>query len=141
MLNLENQVCSLELAKKLKSLNVKQESLFWWSDWYKEGSYSVGYQSLPQKIRKTEADGSFLDRITDRISAFTCAELGEMLPEEAATFSYREECYKSWMCKLHVKGDWSRYRKLTEASSMADAMGKMLIYLIENGLCPSPSKN
>ena len=29
-MKLENQVCSLELAKKLKELGVKQESLFWW---------------------------------------------------------------------------------------------------------------
>src|SRR2546422_7645806 len=31
-MKLENQVCSLELAKKLKQLSSKQESLFWWSE-------------------------------------------------------------------------------------------------------------
>ena len=157
MLNLENQVCSLELAKKLKSLNVKQESLFWWSDWYKEGSYSVGYQSLPQKIRKTEADGSFLDRITDRISAFTCAELGEMLPwtfiakrtskfPEAEMFlmmskddSMGQKSFSIWYEGMYDDGEEFKWESIIEQNE-AEARGKMLIYLIENGLCPSPSK-
>jgi hypothetical protein len=31
MISLEKQVCSLELAKRLKELGVKQESLFYWA--------------------------------------------------------------------------------------------------------------
>jgi hypothetical protein len=30
-MNLNQQVCSLELARKLKELGVKQESYFWWA--------------------------------------------------------------------------------------------------------------
>ena len=30
-MKLEDQVCSLELAKKLKELGVKQDSLFYWN--------------------------------------------------------------------------------------------------------------
>lgn len=137
-MKLENQVTNLEISKRLKELGIPQCSYFKWTDWH-NGVLNFGQPS--ENFRgewHVVTTPVWLDETV--VSAFTCAELGEMLPEEAATFSYREECYKSWMCKLHVKGDWSRYRKLTEASSMADAMGKMLIYLIENGLCPSPSK-
>ena len=31
-MKIESQVCSLELAKKLKELGVKQESLYYWCE-------------------------------------------------------------------------------------------------------------
>jgi hypothetical protein len=32
IVNLESQVCSLDLAKRLKELGIKQDSLFWYAD-------------------------------------------------------------------------------------------------------------
>jgi hypothetical protein len=40
MIPLKKQVCNLALAKRLKELGVKQESVYVWSDWFKEGKYS-----------------------------------------------------------------------------------------------------
>jgi len=37
-MKLENQVCSLEHAKKLKELGVKQENIWWWVE-TKDNSY------------------------------------------------------------------------------------------------------
>src|SRR5258707_584697 len=66
-MNLEQQVCGLDLAKRLKELGVKQESYFAWCDCDVHGEYQiVGFGA---------ADGEW------RISAFSAAELGEMLPQ------------------------------------------------------------
>lgn len=76
-MKLKDQVVSLELAKKLKELGVKQESLFYWSfgDVYEEGKeeWCVNYRS-----KVTKRNGVDLEWY----AAFTVAELGEMLPSD-----------------------------------------------------------
>jgi hypothetical protein len=67
-MKLEQQVVSLELAKKLKELGVKQESLFYWNRHKSEISWGLS-QTNCSKISHWET-----------ISAFTVAELGELLP-------------------------------------------------------------
>lgn len=112
-MNLEEQVCSLELAKRLKELGVKQESLFYWHN--DSGKDYPAY-----------GDPSLCLCPYDSISAFTVAELGEMLP------------LLCWSSK-DKKGQWvaldpidmlkSRQYSQTEA----DARAKVLVYSIENG--------
>jgi hypothetical protein len=69
-MNLEQQVCSLDFAKRLKELGVKQESLYLWSEHttpatlWNEGAYETKYEH-----RTTYPC----------YAAFTVAELGEML--------------------------------------------------------------
>jgi hypothetical protein len=65
-MELEKQVCSLELAKKLKELGVKQESYWYWLQ-MTEGPRLF---TLVEAVR--------LDPIFP-YSAFTVAELGEVL--------------------------------------------------------------
>jgi hypothetical protein len=110
-------VCSLDLAKQLKELGVKQDSYF---EWFDEGQY-----------------GAHLDKRTDansplgvkRYAAFTVAELGEMLPKYYAT--YRHSGNKvSWACDKVLENDEDSIFGPTEA----DARAKMLIYLLENKL-------
>jgi hypothetical protein len=117
-MTLEQQVVSLDLAKKLKELGVKQESLFCWYKHKKDGwtlvwPWAKGYEY---------------------ISAFTVAELGEILPDEVSTNKYTEPDLKTFMCKLHAEGDWQKYIEITEDSTEADARARMLIYLLENNL-------
>jgi hypothetical protein len=69
-MKLENQVCSLDLAKRLKKLGVKQESLFWWSA-HTEPATLWNEWSLEKQ--EGSPDTSY--------AAFTVAELGEMLPD------------------------------------------------------------
>lgn len=67
-MKLEDQVYSLELSRILQELEIKQESLFYWAkDFYHE-SFDIYYRS---RYSNTHENG---------ISAFTQAELGEMLP-------------------------------------------------------------
>lgn len=113
-MKLENQVVSLELAKKLKELGVKQDSLLCWSKinemvWLSDDFKNSRYYSLEAFI-----------------SAFTVAELGEILK--------RNGC-KSFQ-SFDVDGMWCCWHRSTNfiADTEADARAKMLIYLLENKL-------
>jgi hypothetical protein len=74
-MKLVEQVCSLELAKRLKELGVKQESYFYWTtlEYY---VHIPGVQEGPTPcvMPGFEVDGR------NKLSAFTVAELGEILP-------------------------------------------------------------
>ena len=74
-MKLEDQVCSLELAKRLKELGVKQDSLFWYKRWIPEkgSTYFMPEWKLSLYSKSTVNEYEY-------ISAFTVAELGEMLP-------------------------------------------------------------
>lgn len=113
VVKLEDQVCSLELAKRLKALGVKQDSLWWWKDVGDEYFlFSHVYESkLPQDC-----------------SAFTVAELGELLPLQCLSGksthfplipSHR------FICALEKKHQY--------ATTEANARAKMLIWLKERG--------
>lgn len=124
-MKLEDQVCSLDLAKKLKELGVKQESQFWWvhSSWVgAEGEpWELGYQGDFPGAGTQEED----------YSAFTVAELGEMLPRGA--FSVFNISSNRWDCEYQAP-TIIRPRIWDKGNTEADARAKMLVYLIEQGL-------
>jgi hypothetical protein len=117
-MKLENQVVSLEYAKKLKELGVKQESLYMWK--YDEDYYLVATNS-----RYGIGNGIVA-------SAYTVAELGEMLWKG-----------KNMLIPVTIENEWvgfdfkkrsPLYLGKTKDLSEADARAKMLIYLLENKL-------
>lgn len=125
-MNIEQQVVSLDLAKRLKELNVKQESLFWWSICHDcEKEYPEG---------SVKWDLSFDKQHGENISAFTVAELGEMLPDRA--YSFRGDYEHKWECTIDLLGD--EYYTTSGGDTEADARAKLLIYLLENGLMEVP---
>ena len=126
-MKLENQVCSLELAKKLKELEVKQNSLFYWIDVFEnmegnEECWQIHHISWLEKEKESY-------HVT---SAFTCGELGEMLPNSIDKFVMV-------IMKMN-KGTWvcGYYKDLKEMfyevgdKILVNAMALMLIWLIEN---------
>lgn len=143
-MKLEQQVCSLELAKKLKELGVKQESLFYWRLGYsviesfdngvslgKKGEFSDYQIEFYPKPRFTTANfkwnESDLRKLNEtEVSAFTVAELGEMLPGYYTVA--RKDNFDRWSV------GHEQLRKDFIADTEADARAKMLIYLLENGL-------
>lgn len=159
-MNLNDQVCSLELAKRLKELGIKQESLFFWSKLSIQTEYKLELRRHMQTQELILAD------CTDYISAFTVSELGELLPnkiliEANAPF----DCFAIYITKFNSVDEksiitnnyivnyecdstpaegidaWLR-RKLTSNfydKNLADAMAKMLIHLLENGLIKNDS--
>lgn len=116
-MELEKQVVSLELAKKLKELGVKQNGLFYWAHVNHDGKeYDAIFKGY---IRPGEP----MEYIA---SAFTVAELGELCPYEIwnAVKNAANESVKA----IIFNG------VLFEADTEADMRAKMLIYLIENKL-------
>lgn len=98
----------------MKELGFKQESLFY----YIPTSSSL-WLSPMIGVEKDEKC----------VSAYTVAELGEMLPDNCK--SYKGGKYFYWECRLiHKTG----YQSVSGASTEADARAKMLIYLKENNL-------
>lgn len=143
-MNLEDQVVSLEYAKKLKYLGVKQESLFYWNIgrlWYNLDSCG--------KIK---------------FSAFTSAELGDILPIHVITKqgepfnSYRlfittallqnkdnpdvfdKHYLVNYECDTFSPDDFfKRYlRKNCTDANLANAMSEMVIFLRTNNLMELP---
>ena len=120
-MKLENQVVSLELEKKMKELGFKQESIWFWQE-YKSGGGCI--YLLPKKevkgfIGKTE--------VCDYYSAYTVAELGEMLPIGIVMTKY--EFNKGgeirWACAYNDENIGNRICDDT----LANCLARMLIWL------------
>lgn len=141
-MKLEHQVVSLELSQKLKELGFEQESLFYWQ----QGNLFLPDDKEIQNDWKVGIFGAFNDK--EFISAYTVAELGEMLPEilpvKGRATDYDTD-YSLSISKLENRctweicycggGDCGCYgNKIIEEKTEADARAKMLIYLKENKL-------
>ena len=127
-MKLENQVCSLELAKKLKELGFSQESV-WYYSWHKTDNPPMPQLDTDFKNVPNE----FFDRANFvKVAAFTCAELGEMLQDYSGNVEYDGK-FKKWRI-IYFESSYT-----TEIiGSEADARAKLLIYLLENKLLDKP---
>jgi len=72
-MNLQDQVTSLEISKRLKELGVEQESLFWWVGGKVVPSGRIDYH--------IENNADYAKKWLEQYSAFTVAELIFMLQE------------------------------------------------------------
>lgn len=111
-MKLEDQVVSLEQAKRLKELGVLQESCFY---------YNQYDNTVHLDIAKDHCGGD--ERCW---SAFTVAELGKMLPAGYKT----TKGHSVFIVEGMPDEPFSIQRESTEA----DARAKMVIYLLEEGL-------
>lgn len=154
--NLENQVCSLELSKRLKELGVKQESLVYWLNI--QHCIHMKVKENGWELEKDENGNHIVEKIDYRIelgnpfawnignedcwSAFTVAELGEMLPisiwcikKHKPIFLHCEPANR--ICHWLVRyGNEFYEEEITEANARA----KMLVYLLENNLLELPNE-
>lgn len=137
-MNLENQVCSLESARKLKELGVKQESLFYW-----QTRTFARPNETPNLVYISNR--SFRDTLVHD-SAFTVAELGDLALKESnivwKIFFHRVSDGSSptgWEHMIYsssndlgfcAPADFPDFINHTEA----EARAKCLIYIIEKGL-------
>ena len=132
-MKLENQVCSLELAKQLKELGFEQESYFYYSN-------KIG-KIVGSSYKETHNCLKF-------ISAYTVAELGEMLPMNIwykHNHFPKEDDDRNYILEIHknvktweINYWWKENGKCFnlcptfESETEADARAKMIIYLKEN---------
>ena len=128
-MNLESQVASLELSKRLKELGVKQESLWWW----------CFHTDKKQNFKRLESSpcgfggncGNKNAPLGWCCSAFTVAELGEMLPDWIV--SLRLDGNRGWVCYDDDKVGNDSELEISDVTE-ANARAKMLIHLIEAGV-------
>lgn len=133
-MQLEQQVSSLELSKKLKTLGVKQESAFYFETIVNE----EGDRTVTNLRFGKFYDDSANKKHVSYIAAFTVAELGEMLPKDSVFLRAKP---------VHDVYLWdSRQVMFTDgtiimpqcgenlARTEADSRAKMLVYLIEQGI-------
>lgn len=136
-MELSKQVVSLDLARKLKELGVKQEALYFWVFWDDTVHRLQGTPNGWKLEMRAHRD-------CESYAAFTVAELGEMLPSSIDARSKKDgrkliSYYLSYdsaglvLCYSHHL-DIRQVLCETASESEAEARGLMLAYLIENKL-------
>jgi len=151
-MKLEQQVVSLELAKQLEELDIEQDSLFYWCSYthFVEGEMVTDWMLESKESMKVKG----LD-VGLTYSAFTVAELGNLMPKEIEDTNSeglkRLFFFDTWKCNSGFlwRCAYSYYENMNRANTRieylkgvdgdigaeteADARAKMLIWLIEEG--------
>lgn len=123
-MKLEQQVCSLELSKRLKKLGVKQESIFHWVE-----VMNVDFMENTGshfELRQNYGVGR------DSFAAFTVAELLDKAPASTSIFK-RTDMATNSIPRYYVE-TFEHYRDSDWNENPAEALGLMLEYLITNNL-------
>lgn len=145
-MKLNSQVCSFELAKQLKELGVKQDSISWWFPNADKFSLACTF--------------NLVDPINNMYSAFTAAELFELIPYFIDTkknepfngfrfnmtmitivenniakrvFSINYHCDTYGMEQFPISSG-KLFKHNIYDENLANSLAKVLIYLIENKL-------
>ena len=125
-------VTSLELSRELKELGVKQESEFYWYN-----SMATGGKWIVLSAKGFTTPIKFLLQQDNLTSAFLSGELGEKLPEKCPKHNTSLQICHSFSGGWFVGyGDHMNLNgcHVEDDKNLAEAMGKMLVYLIKNNL-------
>lgn len=125
---LEEQVCCLEVAKRLKELGVKQEGIVSWQFFH-------GWGEHIDKCEVRHYSGFRVSSDNDEgvCAAFTVAEFGQMLMD--GLIGSNKMALGGWRCEYEpLKKGGEGPNLFTEGKTEADARAEMLIYLLEKKL-------
>jgi hypothetical protein len=127
-MKIEDQVNSLDLAKRLKELGVKQQSYFYWN---------CGPENIPPRVLPFRPHTLLND--ASSYSAFTAGELGELLGVELTDANESDSF--TLKCGNAIDFWWATFgnsdHDITphfENLKFADALAELLIHLVEEGL-------
>ena len=146
-MKLENQVCSLELSKRLKELGVKQESLFYYQNQpFNDGTNDIVI-SIKEIISANNGNSIMntysMDEFDEPIySAFTVSELSEMLPfpfckDDFLFISKGPDFYNAYY--NHTIHGLSYYGYICKSEKFSDCLANLLISVLENKLMELPN--
>lgn len=129
-MELQKQVVSLELAKRLKELGVKQQSYF------SHVSFSNEMGDECQEIyTNDDMEREYAADWHEQYAAFTVAELGEILLAEEYNSPWYDIDEKCWKWDDYIGYPVVKIvRTIEDADTEADARGRMLEYLAVNKL-------
>lgn len=142
---IEQHVTSLETSKRLKELGVEQKSMFMWDY---DGELRVGIiQAISPHIKTAYPDEIEIIKVEDCYSAFLASELGEIFQDHFNPFGMDVEfgyncCYHYGIAEASedLQDEWKKeveehaVRWQVEDENEANMRGKMLIYLLEQGI-------
>jgi hypothetical protein len=125
-MTIQQQVCTLEQAKRLSQLGIRQGLSVFFYDTYVDNQRLV--------MNSTPEDGYLPDPDNTCFSAFTVAELGVMLPKDANRIWKKSN---GWEFSIG-DSDWKNWRK---CATEAEARAATLIHLLENKLITAEEVN
>lgn len=134
-MNLTDQVSNRTLSQRLKELGQPQESIFVWMHHFSHDTKHISYKNgFVWKLYSRDED----DKMNETISAFTVAELGEMLPRYLQRGEYLCELQiiRSSVWRFYYGNPGEKYSLFFTAmtdDTEANARAKMAVYLAENG--------
>lgn len=131
----EQQVTSLELSQRLEKLGVKQESYFYWVSG--EGQNKWVLMQHPKGW--TDRGGTLESYWYKFYSAYTVAELGELLPAQVTIekrkpnllITKRHTPHISWNT-TYCTADTQVLTPIMNEAFLAESLGEMLVFLIKN---------
>lgn len=154
-MKIENQVCSLEQAKRLKELGVVQHSAFYHYKQIVNGVSEVRIYPLFHEDFGRHAKNESLDRAlsgdskNEIYSAFTIAELGIILPHNFISHRHDPKVSDNyWVVKLDYNSECDVCAQAhptihfnSESQTESCSRAAMLIYLLENGTVTADDVN
>lgn len=136
-MKIEDQVCTLEQAKRLKEFGISPIGFFV----HDEIPFEAGRSFVRQRV-----DGNF--NYTGNPCAWTVAELGEMLPQYYPSWRFPVASGEMWVAtvicspkpegidNIHTASEFDRFSK-----TQAEALATLLIALIETEVITAAEVN
>lgn len=135
-MKIQDQVCTIEQAKRFKELGIAQESLFYFN-WLITG-HEHGIPIQFGKIMESEYLSNW-----QQISAFTVAELGIMLPENVSCFrsdgKFEINVHKGLYPMPQIQDGFNYF--VVKGDTEAEARAAMLIFLMKERLVSASQIN